>query len=340
VSLPLSYNSRNALLCSSFLIFTSLAFLAIYSSRWAAGEDDPYSMIGDESEGDYEDMVIAGASAIDRLALGVGGKCLWPLLSEQIAPMLGSPDWKQRRAALVAISLASEGCKKFLAPQIKAVVQGVVQFTRDSHPRVRHAAVRCLGEMIGDYSDPSSAEGDNAGALPPDMKGNATISGGTAARAKGKDNVESIQDAAGDIILPALIESMGATLNGSVPRVRALAAQATVNFTLAQYCSEDNLEGHEKALLHALFGILNEVPLKSVSYHYYDDVQLVLSRSPAVIAHFLSSFSPFIVISSIAGQGRCHHVRRLRGSGDRRALRRVLPNVRHHRQAAHRYMRG
>lgn len=227
------------------------------------GEDDPYGMIGDEAESDSADMVIAGASALDRLALGVGGKALWPILSEQVAPMLGSADWKHRRAALLAISLVSEGCKKFLAPQVRTVVSGVAGFVRDSHPRVRHAACRCLGEMIGDFSDPNSSE-DNNGALPAEARANTTVSGGTAARAKGKDNLQSIQDAAGDIILPALIESMG-PLNAGTPRVRSIAALACVNFTMAQYCSEDNLKGHERPLLAALFSILTDVGLKGVS---------------------------------------------------------------------------
>jgi len=223
-------------------------------------------MIGDEAESDSAEMVVAGASALDRIAFGVGGKTLWPLLMEQLAPMLASPDWRQRRAAVLAVALVSEGCKKHLAPQIRSVVQGILPFMADAHPRVRHAAARCMGEMIGDYSNPNATEATETG-IPTDL-GAPTVTkttGGTAGRGKKKDSLKSIQDAAGDLILPALIAGMGPTLNAGAPRVRAICAQAAVNFTLADYCGADNLKGFESELLGALFGVLRDVGLKSVS---------------------------------------------------------------------------
>lgn len=256
-------------------------------ASWAAGEDDPHSMIGDEAEGDHEEMVIAACSALDRMAFGVGGKAFWPILTELLAPLLSSADWRHRRAGLIAIALSSEGCKAHLAPTIRSVVQVVVPFFRDPHPRVRHAAARCLGEMIGDYSDPLSREAPD-----PAMQGDLTaptvgkvVGTGTAARAKGRETIKRIQEVAADLILPALIEGMGEA-NAAAPRVRAICAQASVNYTLAQYCEEENLNGQGKDLLHALFKLLTDVPLKSAK-------EAALTSVGCIADCIRESFRPF-----------------------------------------------
>lgn len=47
---------------------------------------------------------VVAEAALDRLACGLGGKCILPLVTQNVPLMLASPDWKQRHAALMALS--------------------------------------------------------------------------------------------------------------------------------------------------------------------------------------------------------------------------------------------
>lgn len=73
--------------------------------------------------------------------------------------MLGSPDWKQRHAALMALSAIGEGCQKqmeTMLPQIMngvpGVMEGVLRYLQDPHPRVRYAACNAIGQMSTDFA--------------------------------------------------------------------------------------------------------------------------------------------------------------------------------------------
>lgn len=135
--------------------------------------------------------------------------------------------------------------------------------------RVRHVALRCLSEMIQTFSDPTSVEGldgmyvDPTKALSLKMI-SSTASTGHAARAKAKEALRSIQDSSGDIILPALIESMG-ELNADVPRSRTAAAIGIVDLCHVDYCPAALVKANHVALLGGLFNLLNEIHTKSVS---------------------------------------------------------------------------
>lgn len=48
-------------------------------------------------------------SALDRLACGLGGKTVLPQIIKILPVMLSHSDWKQRYAALMAISAVGEG---------------------------------------------------------------------------------------------------------------------------------------------------------------------------------------------------------------------------------------
>lgn len=73
--------------------------------------------------------------------------------------MLGSSDWKQRHAALMALSSIGEGCHKEMEdmlPQIMdgvvGVMEGVLKYLQDPHPRVRYAACNAIGQMSTDFA--------------------------------------------------------------------------------------------------------------------------------------------------------------------------------------------
>lgn len=65
--------------------------------------------------------------------------------------MLVAPDWKQRHAAVMAISVTGEGCAAFLAPHLSRLVEMVLPRLSDESPRVRWAACNAIGQMASDF---------------------------------------------------------------------------------------------------------------------------------------------------------------------------------------------
>lgn len=145
--------------------------------------DDP----NDEGE---EDEYNAARQSLDRVALKLNGQCLANPLFQYLPHMLQSQDWRERQAALMALSSASEGCSDVLMSEIPKLLDLILPSLNDTQPRVQFACCNALGQMSTDF---------------------ATV----------------IQRSSGDKILPALI-SMLSTRN--VPRVQTHAAAALVNF--------------------------------------------------------------------------------------------------------------
>ena len=114
-------------------------------------EDSPWSITGTEDVEltSYE----FGMECMDRLSLKIGGKTLLPIAFGTYIPQyLQRQDWQGRHAALMVISQISEGCRKAIGGQLGQVVDMVIKFFQDPHPRVRYAAINCLGQMASDFS--------------------------------------------------------------------------------------------------------------------------------------------------------------------------------------------
>uniref|UniRef100_A0A182VXX6 Importin N-terminal domain-containing protein n=1 Tax=Anopheles minimus TaxID=112268 RepID=A0A182VXX6_9DIPT len=115
-------------------------------------DDDEWSVSDKISEDDTSDNNVIAESALDRLACGLGGKTILPFIVNNIPNMLLSPDWKQRHAALMAISAAGEGCQKQMEAMLENIMQGVLKYLVDPHPRVRYAACNAIGQMATDFA--------------------------------------------------------------------------------------------------------------------------------------------------------------------------------------------
>lgn len=101
-------------------------------------EDEPtWSVTEELSDDDNGDNNVIAESALDRMACGLGGKAVLPHITHTIPSMMVSPDWKQRHAALMAISAIGEGCHKQMEEMLDGVMNQVLQFLKDEHPRVR-----------------------------------------------------------------------------------------------------------------------------------------------------------------------------------------------------------
>ncbi|KAK6112808.1 HEAT repeats family protein [Brugia pahangi] len=105
----------------------------------------------DEDSG--EDNAGIGESSLDRISCSLGGKFVLNSFLHIVPRMMQDVEnWKNRHAAIMGISTIGEGCKRQMEPLIEEIVNNVLPFLGDSHPRVRYAACNALGQMSSDFS--------------------------------------------------------------------------------------------------------------------------------------------------------------------------------------------
>ncbi|KKK14813.1 putative importin beta-3 subunit [Aspergillus rambellii] len=114
------------------------------ASEWNASEDL------DLEESDLNH--VAGEQCMDRLANKLGGQVVLPATFAWIPRMMSSSAWRDRHAALMAISAISEGCRDLMVGELDQVLQLVIPALRDPHPRVRYAGCNALGQMSTDFA--------------------------------------------------------------------------------------------------------------------------------------------------------------------------------------------
>lgn len=66
--------------------------------------------------------------------------------------MMVSSAWRDRHAALMAISAISEGCRDLMIGELDKVLDLVVPALKDPHSRVRYAGCNALGQMSTDFA--------------------------------------------------------------------------------------------------------------------------------------------------------------------------------------------
>ncbi|CAH3175486.1 unnamed protein product [Porites lobata] len=116
-------------------------------------EDDPeWSVSDDLDDEDAESNSVAGESSLDRLACGLGGKAVLPHIIVTVPQMLQNQDWRYRHAGLMAISAVGEGCYKQMETLLPDIVNTVLPFLADQHPRVRYAACNAVGQLSTDFA--------------------------------------------------------------------------------------------------------------------------------------------------------------------------------------------
>ena len=89
---------------------------------------------------------------MDRLAQKLGGQTVLPPTFSWLPRMMTSSAWRDRHAALMAISAISEGCRELMTGELDKVLELVVPALRDPHPRVRWAGCNALGQMSTDFA--------------------------------------------------------------------------------------------------------------------------------------------------------------------------------------------
>ncbi|KAI4189513.1 MAG: hypothetical protein L6R41_001421 [Letrouitia leprolyta] len=107
----------------------------------------------DDLEAEESDMNhVAGEQCMDRLANKLGGQAVLPPTFNWLPQMMISNSWRDRHAALMAISAISEGCRELMENELDKVLDLVVPALRFPHPRVRWAGCNALGQMSTDFA--------------------------------------------------------------------------------------------------------------------------------------------------------------------------------------------
>ncbi|KAI9654317.1 MAG: hypothetical protein M1829_000938 [Trizodia sp. TS-e1964] len=114
------------------------------AAEWNASED----LDVEESDSNH----VAGEQCMDRLATKLGGQALLHPTFNWLPRMMTSSAWRDRHAALMAISAISEGCRDLMVGELDKVLDLVIPSLRDPHPRVRWAGCNALGQMSTDFS--------------------------------------------------------------------------------------------------------------------------------------------------------------------------------------------
>ena len=146
----------------------------------------------DDTEDEEEVTYDHARQALDRVSLKLGGEYLAPPLFQFLQQMIQSTEWRERFAAMMALSSAAEGCQDVLIGEIPRVLDMIIPLITDPHPRVQYSACNALGQISTDFSP-------------------------------------LIQRTAHDRVLPALISKL---TSASVDRVQTHAAAALVNFSV------------------------------------------------------------------------------------------------------------
>lgn len=114
------------------------------AEEWNASDDmDP-----EESDLNH----VAGEQCMDRLANKLGGQTILAPTFSWLPRMMTSGAWRDRHAALMAISAISEGCRDLMVGELNKVLELVVPALQDPHPRVRWAGCNALGQMSTDFA--------------------------------------------------------------------------------------------------------------------------------------------------------------------------------------------
>ncbi|CAG9956137.1 unnamed protein product [Clonostachys rosea f. rosea IK726] len=120
------------------------------------GEDDDNAaewLESDDLDQDENDQNhVAGEQTMDRLATKLGGQTILAPTFNWLPRMMSSMAWRDRHAALMAISAISEGCRSLMIGELSQVLDLVIPALQDPHPRVRWAGCNALGQMSTDFA--------------------------------------------------------------------------------------------------------------------------------------------------------------------------------------------
>lgn len=108
---------------------------------------------GEES---IDENCLVGEEAVERVAAGLGGKTVLPLVLPLVQTFATNNQWFYRRAAVCALSRLAEGCTKLFETHLPASCDFLLAALHDSSFRVMYEAEQAIGELALLYPDSSS----------------------------------------------------------------------------------------------------------------------------------------------------------------------------------------
>ena len=107
----------------------------------------------DDNDGDDEgeDNVNFGKGCIDKIISAVGDELCLPILSGIVQVTIQNADWRYKNAALMAFSQVGEYIENIT--DIGAMVPVVLQHLAHENPKVRFAALHCIGQISDDMTE-------------------------------------------------------------------------------------------------------------------------------------------------------------------------------------------
>lgn len=109
--------------------------------------------VPEDDDEDLPQLTVVGESSLDRIARSLGGQTVLKAIAPKIAELLvPQSSWQNKRAALLALSAIAEGTAKSIKSILPELVPTMLPFLQDEHPRVRHAACNCVGQLSTDLA--------------------------------------------------------------------------------------------------------------------------------------------------------------------------------------------
>ncbi|KAI9296137.1 ARM repeat-containing protein [Neoconidiobolus thromboides FSU 785] len=212
-----------------------------------------------EEESNYQ----TGYDGLDRLACATGGKYLFPVALTFIIEYSRSEDWKQRYAAVLALSAIGEGCGKTMGREMGNIIQLILPHLHDSHPRVRYATSHTFGQLAADFPEEFAVEHHDK-IIPPlfpllDDFSNPRVQAHAAAALH--NIAEALDKNVINVYLRPLLEKLFNTLKGGVPYVKE---QSLTTIASIADVSEDNFLAYYSDIMPALV----EVAEKAVESNF------------------------------------------------------------------------
>ena len=105
-----------------------------------------------DEEEEEDDSVHFGKTCVDRLVSSIGEEIMLPLLSTLVQNTLANTtDWRYKNAGLMALSQVGEYIDDIskIAPMVPVIVQHFVH----PNPKIRYAALHCIGQMADDMTE-------------------------------------------------------------------------------------------------------------------------------------------------------------------------------------------
>ena len=130
------------------LIFTHMIDIdSEVMDEWASPPD---GFNEDNEEEDDQKIIKFCMNCIDRLIAHVGSQFMLKFLSDCVAKMLTCDDWKNKNAALMALSQVGEYMENI--EDVEPILQTIANHINHENPRIRYACLHCLGQLSDDMA--------------------------------------------------------------------------------------------------------------------------------------------------------------------------------------------